>query len=190
MDPIPTAPTDAELLRRARHDPQAFDAIYVRHARAIHGWLARHADDATAWELTAEAFAQAWVSRRRFRPDDSGSAGPWLHGIARNLHRQWARRHRVEAKAMRRLGIQLTVAPTAEDDDTLDRLLIEQLGDDLASSLDRLPPDQRAAIELRVLDELPYEEIARRLDCTTDTVRMRVMRGLRALNAELEGRFT
>ncbi|MBC7671546.1 MAG: RNA polymerase sigma factor [Polaromonas sp.] len=176
-------------MRRAGRDPQAFDAIYVRHARAIHGWLAAQVGDQVAWELTAETFAQAWISRRRCRPDETGSVGPWLHGIARNLWRQWSRRQRVDAKAMRRLGIELDLDTPAEDDDTLDRLLVEQLGPDLAASLHKLPEDQRAAIELRVLDELPYDEIARRLDVTPDVVRMRVMRGLRTLNAELEGRF-
>ncbi|MBC7461174.1 MAG: RNA polymerase sigma factor, partial [Thermoleophilia bacterium] len=177
MDPVPI-PTDGELMRRARRDPQAFDAIYVRHARAIHGWLAAQVGDQVAWELTAETFAQAWISRRRCRPDETGGVAPWLHGIARNLWRQWCRRQRLDAKALRRLGVELDLGSAAEDDDTLDRLLVEQLGPDLEASLDRLPDDQRRAIELRVVDELPYDEIARRLDVTPDEVRMRVLRGL------------
>jgi RNA polymerase sigma factor (sigma-70 family) len=189
MDPVPTS-SDAELMRRARRDPQAFDGIYVRHARAVHGWLASQVGEHVAWELTAETFAQAWISRRRFRPDASESAAAWLHGIARNLHRQWSRRQRVDATAMRRLGMQLDLAASSDDDDALDRLLVEQIGPDLASSLDRLPADQRTAIELRVVQELPYEEIARRLDVTPDVVRMRVMRGLRVLHADLEGRLS
>lgn len=188
MDPAPT-PSDGELMRRARRDPQAFDAVYARHARSVHAWLASQVGDGTAWELTAETFAQAWTSRRRFRPDEAGSAGPWLHGIARNLWRQWCRHQRLDAKAMRRLGVELDLGGGAEDDDTLDRLLVEQLGPDLEASLDRLPPDQRTAIQLRVVEELAYDVIARRLDVTPDVVRMRVMRGLRTLNAELEGHF-
>lgn len=186
MHPAPT-PSDGELMRRARRDPQAFDTVYVRHARAVQAWLASQVGEQVAWELTAETFAQAWLARRRFRPDATGSAGPWLHGIARNLWRQWSRHQRLGAKALRRLGVELDLAAEPEDDATLDRLLVEQLGPQLAASLHKLPEDQRAAIELRVLDELAYDEIARRLGVTADVVRMRVMRGLRSLNAELEG---
>ncbi|MCW2949502.1 MAG: polymerase, sigma-24 subunit, subfamily [Thermoleophilia bacterium] len=184
-----STPSDGDLMRRARRDPQAFDEIYVRHARAIHAWLARSVGRDTAWELTAEVFAQAWLSRRRFRPDERGSAGPWLHGIARNLQRQCLRGERVESSAMRRLGMSVQPHAPGVEDDTVDRLLIEQLGPDLAESLDKLPADQRRAIELRVVQELPYDEIARQLDVSADVVRMRVMRGLRALKAALEGRF-
>lgn len=181
-------PTDAQLLRRARRDPRAFDEIYVRHARQIHGWLASQVGDQLAWELTAETFAQAWIGRKRFRTEDAdGSAGPWLHGIARNLHRQWARAERIHRTAVEKLQVRFDVTSEPDHDDELERITAEALGSDLASSLDRLPPDQRRAIELRVIDQLPYDEIAARLDCTPDVVRMRVMRGLRTLHADLEG---
>jgi RNA polymerase sigma-70 factor (ECF subfamily) len=184
-------PPDSELLRRARRDPAAFDELYVRHARAIHAWLDRHVDDPTAaWELTAEVFAQAWLSRRRCTPDETGSAAPWLFGIAKNVHRHAARRRASEHRAMRRLRMQVELATPSDEDERLERMFVEGLKGELHASLDRLPTDQRAAIELRVLEELPYEDVARRLDCTSEAARVRVLRGLRTLNTELRGRFT
>jgi RNA polymerase sigma-70 factor (ECF subfamily) len=184
-----TEPTDAELMRRARRDAQAFDGIYARHARSIQGWLAREtADQARAWELTAEVFAQAWLSRRRFRPGEDGSAAPWLFGIARNVLRHANRRRTAELKAIRKLGMQLDLATPSHEDDNLERLVVEAMGGQLHRSLDQLPPEQRAAVELRVVDELPYEEVARRLDCTVEAARVRVLRGLRTLRAGLGGR--
>jgi RNA polymerase sigma-70 factor (ECF subfamily) len=91
---------------------------------------------------------------------------------------------------MRRLGMEVSLASLDEEDDRLERIVVESLGADIAQSLESLPADQRDAIRLRVLDELPYDDIARRLDCTSSVVRMRVMRGLRTLNADLEGRLT
>jgi DNA-directed RNA polymerase specialized sigma24 family protein len=41
---------------------------------------------------------------------------------------------------------------------------------------------ERAAVELRVVGELPYAEIAARLDCTENNARQRVHRGLARLN--------
>lgn len=183
-------PTDGELMRRARRDPQAFDAVYERHARAIQRWLRGRVESSDiSWELTAEVFAQAWFSRRRFRPDEDGNAAPWLHGIAANVLRQAQRRRRFAANAMRRLGMRIELSDVPDDDAHLARLVAEQLGPELATALEQLPDAQREAITLRVLDELPYEVIASQLNCTVETVRMRVMRGLRALNADLEGRY-
>jgi RNA polymerase sigma factor (sigma-70 family) len=183
--------TDADLMRLARRDPSAFRAIYDRHVRSIFGWLVKQVGEQTAWELTAETFAQAWISRKRYKPvDEAGSAGPWLHGIARNLHRHWARNLRVESSATRRLQLELEQVLDGSEIENIDRIFASSLGPDLTASLSRLPADQRLAIELRVIHELPYEAIAIRLDCTQDVVRMRVMRGLRTLKKEMRGQLT
>jgi RNA polymerase sigma-70 factor (ECF subfamily) len=68
--------SDAELLRAARSDPAAFRELYERHAVQIHGLHLRRTRDAdAAHDLTAETFAQAWLSRRRFR--DPGFLGEY-----------------------------------------------------------------------------------------------------------------
>src|SRR3954469_9754210 len=100
--------TDAELIRAAGSDPAAFGELYERHAPAVFAWTARRASHLAA-DLTAETFAQAWLSRRRFRDRRGGSALPWLLGIAQNLLRESLRRDRVEAKARTRLGLPLEI---------------------------------------------------------------------------------
>jgi RNA polymerase sigma-70 factor (ECF subfamily) len=47
--------------------------------------------------------------------------------------------------------------------------------------LDDLPADQRSALELRVLEDLPYDGVASRLSITPENARMRVHRALNAL---------
>ena len=59
--------TDAELIKAARSDPEAFGELYRRHAAAVHGWFRGRTDDRIAEDLTAETFAQAALSLRRFR---------------------------------------------------------------------------------------------------------------------------
>src|ERR1043165_9376969 len=77
-------PTDAELLRDAAGTPQAFRTLYDRYAERVVGYHLRRAGDReAALDLAAETFAQAWLSRRRFRDEAGGSAGPWLFAIAR-----------------------------------------------------------------------------------------------------------
>jgi RNA polymerase sigma factor (sigma-70 family) len=45
----------------------------------------------------------------------------------------------------------------------------------------RLPERQRLALTLRLADELDYEEIARRLDCTAATARANVYQATKKL---------
>ncbi|HEY8777815.1 MAG TPA: sigma factor, partial [Gaiellaceae bacterium] len=81
--------TDAQLIREARDDPDAFAELYLRHSQSLYRWLRTRAPEPVAAELTAEAFAQAALGLKRFRDEANGSAAPWLFGIAKNLLRRY-----------------------------------------------------------------------------------------------------
>jgi RNA polymerase sigma-70 factor (ECF subfamily) len=57
----------------------------------------------------------------------------------------------------------------------------------LADALARLPADYQTVLVLRVLEELPAEEVAQRMGRTAGAVRMLQMRALAALRTELGG---
>jgi len=169
--------SDAQLLRRARADPEALGELYLRYRDQLHRWFRSRVPESDASELTAELFAQVALSLRRFRDEAGGSAAPWLYGIAKNLVRRYHERGRAETAARRRLGMPLRVYEL--DLDTIDdRLVAEAAEPGLASALESLPSGQREALELRVVDERPYQEIAVRLGCTETAARLRVMRAL------------
>jgi RNA polymerase sigma-70 factor (ECF subfamily) len=64
---------------------------------------------------------------------------------------------------------------------------LDGLDAELRQALAELPAEQRQAVVLRVLGDLPYGAIASRLDCTSTAARIRVSRGLNRLRARLEG---
>jgi RNA polymerase sigma-70 factor (ECF subfamily) len=169
--------TDAELLADARRDPAAFGELYERHVHAVHAWFARRIAWAAA-DLTAETFAQAWLARRRFRDRRGGTALPWLLGIARNVLRESARRDRLATRARERLGLPLDLA-SADGYATVDERLSPSA--ELARALADLPEHERRALELRVVDELPYEAVAETLEIRPAAARLRVSRALRRL---------
>lgn len=174
----PEKATDAELLVASDRDATAFRVVYDRYAGPITSYhLRRCRHEQTALDLTAETFAQAWCARRSFRDEMSGSAGPWLYGIARNVLLQSVRRQRLEDGARQRLGMleHADRSVTAPDLTCLNGI------DDL---LDELPADQRSALELRVLEDLPYEGVASRLSITPQNARTRVHRALSALRRD------
>jgi RNA polymerase sigma factor (sigma-70 family) len=169
--------TDAELLAASGSDARAFRRLYDRYAASIHRFHRGRTGDAdAALDLTAETFAQAWLSRGRFRDRAGGSAGPWLFAIARNVLVTSVRRRRLEQTARERLGVLVEREPRDASHDWLDGL---------DEALEALAPDLREAVELRVVDDLTYDELAARSGTTAGAARVRVHRGLKALRERL-----
>jgi DNA-directed RNA polymerase specialized sigma24 family protein len=98
--------TDAELLRASQDDPEAFGEFYDRHAAVVLAFFQRRTACAqTSLDLTAETFAEAFASRRRFR-DMGAPALAWLLTIGRRKLSRSLERERVEQSALRRLGVE------------------------------------------------------------------------------------
>ena len=180
--------TDAELLQAARHDPQAFREFYDRYAVWVRSWFVRHtSSESASLDLTAETFAQAWHSCRRFRDMADGSGAPWLFGIARNLLRQYHKHNGIESAARERMGLPATYAECEDYERVDERIEASALAPLLRHAVRALPGEQRRALELRVVQQLPYEEVAGRLGCSQNAARLRVSRALRALTTQLRG---
>jgi RNA polymerase sigma-70 factor (ECF subfamily) len=171
---------DDELLQRTPAEPEAFGEFYARHETAVLGFMLRRTGEPElAADLTAETFAAALVSVRRYRPGPAPAAA-WLYGIARNVLLRSVKRRRVEDRARRRLdmpAIELT-------DELLDR--IERVAGDqrVEQLLEKLTPEQAQAVRARVIAEEPYPQIAAELRCSESVVRQRVSRGLAILRKE------
>jgi RNA polymerase sigma-70 factor (ECF subfamily) len=180
--------TDAELLQAAHEDPQAFRELYERYAAWMRSWFLRHTgSEPAALDLTAETFAQAFGASRRFRDEAGGSAAPWLFGIGRNLLRQYHKHHRIETAARERLGIPVAFAECEDYERVDERDEAVTLAPRLRRAIRALPSEQRRALQLRVIHQLPYEEVAGRLGCSQNAARLRVSRALRALTSQVGG---
>jgi RNA polymerase sigma factor (sigma-70 family) len=173
--------SDADLMRAACVDTDAFAQIYERYSARIFDFHQRRCrDEHAALDLTAETFAQAWLSRRSFRDLAGGSAGPWLFGIARNVLSRSVRLRRLERGACQRLGVLERLDQPASSA-LPDESWLEGLDEFVAE----LPPQYREAISMRVVDEQDYGEIAERTGVSRGLARVRVHRGLEALRARL-----
>lgn len=176
---------DELLLKAAGRDPDAFGVFYQRHARGIMTFFVkRTASSETAADLAAETFAQAFLSRGRYKPSPA-PATAWLFAIARHQLSHFVRDARVAASARQRLGM---AVPTVTDD--LDR--VEDLADlelhrsAIRRAVDGLSEALGDAVRFRVVDGLAYAEVAERLGCSEATARQRVARGLGQLAGSLE----
>jgi RNA polymerase sigma factor (sigma-70 family) len=180
--------TDAELLLAARQDPMAFREFYDRYAVWMRSWLVRQTgSDTAALDLTAETFAQAWHSSKRFKDMADGSGAPWLFGIARNLVRQYHKHNRIETAARQRLGMPLAFAECEDYERVDDRVSADAMAPALLGAMRALPAEQRRAVELRVVEQLDYDEVAGKLGCSQNAARLRVSRALRSLTLSMRG---
>ena len=181
-----SAATDAELIVASVDDPLAFRELYDRCADPLLAFLYRRVLDAeVAADLLAETFAIAYEKSGRYR--DTGAPGAaWLYGIARIELSRYFRRHRVQLRTAQRLGL---VVPELDDESAraIARLVErDERSAGLAEALTQMSPAEREAVELRVVSELEYSDIASRLNCTEAAARVRVHRGLARLSQLLE----
>lgn len=172
---------DVELIVRSWDEPEAFGMVFERHAETLLGYFARRTlDPEMAAELTAETFAQAFASRKRFRDQGLGAIG-WLYGIARHQLGRFFRTGAVDARARRRLGMPEREV-SADDYERIEEMIdFEQVGRAIGQAFSTLSEEQREALTLRVIEGRPYREVAAELRCSEETARARVSRGLKRL---------
>jgi RNA polymerase sigma-70 factor (ECF subfamily) len=173
--------------RRYELDGQELARIFRTDAEAILGFLLRRTlNREVALDLLAETFAQAFADRRQFRGRDRDQARAWLYGIARHQTATYYRRGHAEQRALRALGIE---RPPWQDPDIerVEELAgIAELRATVAERVRNLSHDQQQAVELRVIDEVDYRDIAEELGVSEQTVRARVSRALRLLADDIK----
>lgn len=155
--------------------------LYDRESEKLLRYLMRRTLDAqVALDLLAESYAVAFEKRRRFK-GQSEDAVAWLFGIAKNLVADYFRKGSTEQRAMRRLGV-TGVEVGDEEIARIERLAeTGELRAAVAEAIASLNADQSAALQLRIVEELSYPEVAARMNVSEQVARARVSRGLKNL---------
>ena len=138
-----------------------------------------------AFDLLSETFAKALERRRQFRGASPEEEQGWLFSIARSELSHYWRDGRVERSALARLGVPVPGLSDPEIERIEDVAGLGEVAAPLADAMASLPEEQRRAVELRVIDECGYADVAVMLGVSEQTARARVSRGLRALAQRL-----
>lgn len=173
----------------SKFDRAAFvDKLYVRHSVELLGYFARRTFDAqVAMDLTAETFATALEEQEKCRAHTSRSRRAWLYGIAHHRLADFYRDGATESRAARRLSVE---TPQLSDE-SIER--VEQMADLasarrlIADAIEGLSGQHRDALQLRVIEERSYGDVAAELGVTEQTARARVSRALSNLREVLDG---
>lgn len=165
---------------------EGFASFYEEHSRALLTFFARRVlEPELALDLTAETFAQALLSRRKFRGSTAAEAAGWLYAIARHQLAQYRRRGSAERRAIERLGVELPELSQVDHDRVEELAGTDRLRAVARNGMSELSEGERAAVRLRIVHELAYWDVASRLEISEEAARARVSRGLRALGNTL-----
>jgi RNA polymerase sigma-70 factor (ECF subfamily) len=183
MDRILTAPNvmssrepDPDIVLVERYtsgDMTAFDELMIRYERQIYRLCYRftsNTDDAR--DLAQEVFIKAFEHLADFRKESSLKT--WLYRIATN--------HCINhVKSNHQQFVEVTdtvrqVSPTAQSD-----LEAKEQRDHFRLMVKKLPPKQRAILELRIHEQLSYEEIATMSNRSVSTIKASVFFALEKL---------
>jgi RNA polymerase sigma-70 factor, ECF subfamily len=166
---------------------EGYHRLYEAASERLLGFFVRRAPDVeTALDLWAETWAVAFERRRTFRGREGEQDEAWLFGIAYRQLARYRRSGAIERRALRRLGLERPVVSEEELDRVLELGIADALRGRVNGALAGLAPEHAAAVRLRVVEELPYPEVARRLGISQANARARVSRGLRTLATTLE----
>jgi RNA polymerase sigma-70 factor, ECF subfamily len=163
-------------------DANDISELYRTHARDLLVFFARRVyDPEVALDLVGETFAAAFAVRAQFRGQEREQAIAWIYGIAHNQLGRYFRRGAVERRALAKLGVEVPSMTEAEYERIIELTGLDQLRGRVRDALAELPLDQRRAVELRVVEERRYSEVAEEMGVSEQVARARVSRGLRAL---------
>ncbi|MFE9650370.1 SigE family RNA polymerase sigma factor [Streptomyces sp. NPDC006365] len=153
----------------ARRD---FERFYVESVkRLVTVVYAVTGDLGEAEDAVQEAYARAWPRWEQLVAQ--GDPTPWVRTVALRLAVSSWRRTRNRIRAHFRHGPPPDLPGLAPDHVAL------------VAALRRLNPEQRRAVVLHHLLDLPVEEVARQTGSTSTAVRSRLMRARRVLSAHL-----
>jgi RNA polymerase sigma-70 factor (ECF subfamily) len=170
-------------------DQAAFGLLVQKYQRKLLRLIMRLVrDHAEAEDVAQEAFIKAYRALPNFRGESAFYT--WLYCIGINTAKNWLVAHG------RRLPVALDVIDDDQDrldeggllrnDETPEQILMsKQVGETINAAMLALPDDLRAAITLREIDGLSYEEIAQVMDCPIGTVRSRIFRAREAIAERL-----
>ena len=182
------ASPDPQLVNAARqHAPEAWDNLLKRHQLPLYTYAAELLRDPTAaLDVVQETFAAAVRHIATLRDDARFSS--WLFGIAhQKCVQHWRRKRRAEDVFAPVTGED---APADWPDDTggdpRTLLLGREHAEAFFALVERLPPAQRSALLLHVLEDFSLEEIAAISAVPVGTVKSRLHHAKRALRQLVE----
>jgi RNA polymerase sigma-70 factor (ECF subfamily) len=170
----------------ARRDVDAFDLLYDRYARVVHGMAIVMLGRSEAEEAVQEVFLRLWARAGQY-DSKRGLFRPWFMTLARNHILNLLRARGPERRTTMVDDIEQLLA--GQPDPAVDLEASTADGErqrEMLQALRALPEEQRRVLIMAYFGGLSQSVIARQLSLPLGTVKKRTRLGLRKLRAILE----
>jgi RNA polymerase sigma-70 factor (ECF subfamily) len=166
----------------AAGNQDALHALYERAHRVVFTLSMRiTANRETAEEVTVDVFHDVWRRASSYQ-EANGTVLGWIMNQARSRAiDRWRfeqRKKRVPPESAAQVPLTASISPD-------ESVVFNQRREAIGRALEVLTPDERRAIESAFFSELPYAEVAVRLDEPLGTIKTRIRTGLHKLRQAL-----
>lgn len=181
---------DQQLVERVqRGDKGAFDLLVRKYQHKVVNLIARYVKNpGDVPDVAQEAFIKAYRAIPNFRGESAFYT--WLYRIAVNSAKNYLVSQGRRPPAS---DVEPEDAEYFEGGDALrdmetpeGNVLSDEIRKVIFDTMEALPDDLRAAITLREIDGLSYEEIAQVMGCPVGTVRSRIFRAREAIDKNVK----
>ena len=168
---------EVTLIERARHEPEAFAALYQRYLPRVYRYLfLRLGNQHDAEDIASQVFMETLEGLKRNRYKENGCFPAWLFTVVRRRMIDFQRRNS---------ALPLTEHPSP-DPDLLDQIQIGENVERLSFLLAKLDDEKQEILRLRFAGELSFAEIAMLENQSEAAVKMTVYRAIKWLREHWE----
>ena len=185
-----TDQNEVRLVKRAKQgDMHAFEELILQHEKIVYNVALRmmnHSEDAK--DISQEVFLKLWRTLAQYQFDAAFST--WLYRLTQNVCIDFLR------KQKRQQHVSLTFSEDEDEGKELsvpdpeplpeERVIFNEKQEAIRNAMNALPVDFREILELRVVRQLPYEQIAQIMDLPVGTVKSRLARARLQLKKRLD----
>jgi len=177
---------ESRLIDRAvRGDAGAFNELMGMHEKRMYAVALRMcANREDAQDCLQEAMIRIYRSISGFKAQSS--FGTWVYRITMNTCLDKLRRRKSRPNTSLDSLLDTGWAPSDSGDTPERHAMRSEVRQGLTEAIKSLPEDMRAAIVLRDMQGLPYEEIAEALGVNVGTIKSRISRGREKLREKIK----
>ncbi len=170
---------DLELVGEVKNGSRsAFSELVKRHQKGLFRLVWRVTrDQSLAEDVVQEAFVKAYQKINLF--EERASFKSWLYRIGINTAHNVLRSRRNDQVSID----DISVSGQAESERAL---VYKDLQAVIAKEMATLPDRQKTAVQLRIYEDMSFQEIAVVMDCPYDTAKANYRHGLMKMKAALE----
>lgn len=177
---------ERKLIERASGgDPSAFNLLMEAHERRMYAVALRMCGNREdAQDCLQEAMLRVYRAIGSFKGQSTFAT--WVYRITMNTCLDELRRKKNKQSTSLDSLLDMGWSPADEGNTPEKHALREETRKCLYGAIRELPEDMRAAVVLRDLQGLSYEEIAQALDINVGTIKSRISRGREKLREKLK----